>query len=68
MLTDTEHHLSRERQERALAGAAADPRIVAVHTTMADTYSARVHADGRAARTDPVASPGNGCGVQRLGG
>ncbi len=39
-MSDEEYYARREREERAMADAAADPQARAIHMSIADTYAA----------------------------
>ena len=41
-MSDTAYYAQREQDERALAEAAADPQIRAIHLTLADKYAEEV--------------------------
>ena len=69
MSTQIEYYLGREQQERARAAACADPRIVAIHNVMADSYFARTSAESRLIRMIEQDSPANAHDeAERLGG
>lgn len=52
-LNSTDYYRRRERQERALAEAATNPQIAAIHLDMASRYSALVDASRGASTMRP---------------